>query len=277
VGVYQGPSPEKLSPGRGIRNPVLTRRDITDVRAAFVADPFALRSGQTWHLFFEVFNEDADRGQIAVATSRDRRKWQYEGIVLDEPFHLSYPHVFEWQGQYYMTPESYQAGSVRLYRASAFPYRWSLEQVLIETAAPSDPSVFRYDGRWWMFVGVSLKQKFDGLRLFHAGHLSGPWVEHCGSPVVAGDPRMARPGGRVIAQPGRLLRWAQDCWPVYGTQVRLLEISELTTSAYGEREVRDSPILGPGNRGWNRGGMHHVDAHQLESGSWVAYVDGRPT
>ena len=39
-------------------------------------------------------------------------------IVLAEPFHLSYPYVFEWQGSHYMIPESGAAKSVRLYRAS---------------------------------------------------------------------------------------------------------------------------------------------------------------
>ena len=46
------------------------------------------------------------------------------GIVLDEPFHLSYPQVFQWQGAWYMTVESAGARRVSLYRATDFPLRW---------------------------------------------------------------------------------------------------------------------------------------------------------
>ena len=44
--------------------------------------------------------------------------------MLAEPFHLSYPYVFAWRGEYYMVPECHAAGAVRLYRAAEFPTRW---------------------------------------------------------------------------------------------------------------------------------------------------------
>jgi hypothetical protein len=36
-------------------------------------------------------------GEIGLATSEDGLKWDYKQVVLNEPFHLSYPYVFEWQ------------------------------------------------------------------------------------------------------------------------------------------------------------------------------------
>jgi hypothetical protein len=33
-------------------------------------------------------------------------------------------------------------------------------------------------------------------------------------------------------------------------------------------------MLSASGRGWNAGGMHHVDVHRLEDGYWLACVDG---
>jgi len=37
---------------------------------------------------------------------------------------------------------------------------------------------------------------------------------------------------------------------------------------------RDNPILRASGAGWNAAGMHHLDAHEVASGRWVAAVDG---
>jgi hypothetical protein len=110
IGVYRGGSPLRLGPPAGARNPVLTRDDVSDVPAAFVADPFLIRVDGKWHMFFEVMNWLTRLGEIGHAVSDDGVTWAYQQIVLSEPFHLSYPYVFEWKGDYFMIPESYQAG-----------------------------------------------------------------------------------------------------------------------------------------------------------------------
>ena len=84
--------------------PALSRSDITDLQAEFVADPFLFYKDGTWFLFFEV--ESAGRGRIAVATSPDGQNFAYQRIVLDDGRHHSYPFVFSYVGQIYMLPES---------------------------------------------------------------------------------------------------------------------------------------------------------------------------
>ena len=69
-------------------------------------------------------------------------------------------------------------------------------------------------------------------------------------------------------------RFTQNVYPVYGTEVRAFEVYELSTTTYEERQVGDRPIVGPGPETWNRHGMHHVDLHSMEDGSWLACVDG---
>lgn len=274
IGIVTGASPLRLRHAPGTCNPVLTRYSVSDVRALFVADPFLIRVEDLWHMFFEVYNFDADRGEIAWATSRDGFAWTYQKVVLREPFHLSYPYVFEWQGRYYMIPETHQTESVRLYEAKAFPTDWVCTDTLLQGHRFADSSIFMSDDHWWLFTETSPALAHDTLRLYHAPALRGPWQEHPRSPIVRTNPHIARPAGRVVRDGSRFLRFAQDCSPVYGTRVRGFEITNLTPSTYRERPASFWPLFGPSWRLWTQGGMHHIDAQRLNSHQWIAAVDG---
>ena len=273
IGIYTGASPFALGPPAGIVNPVLTAGHVSDVRARYVADPFLLRRDSSWYMFFEVLDEESHCGKIAYARSNDGLHWVYGGVVIDEPFHLSYPYVFTWNGETYLIPESGSVKAVRLYRASRFPTRWVPVRDLLVGERYADPSLIYYDARWWMFT-VSDPRRNDSLRLYHAERLEGDWTEHPRSPVVAANPHHARPGGRVFESGGRLFRYAQDCFPKYGLKVWAFEITELTTTRYEERLVRDQPILHGAGWGWHALGMHHVDVLPFGDGRWIAAVDG---
>ena len=66
----------------------------------------------TWHMLFEVYNHDTERGEIGWATSPDGLTWTYQQIVLKESFHLSHPYVFQWKDRFYLVPESHQSKRV---------------------------------------------------------------------------------------------------------------------------------------------------------------------
>jgi hypothetical protein len=274
IGIYSGDSPLGLEPSARVPCPILSRAEVSDVPAAFVADPFMLRTKRAWLLFFEVLNASTGRGEIGLAESADGRRWRYRGIVLREAFHLSYPHVFAWKGRCYMVPETLEAGAVRLYRADSFPGGWRPVATLVRGVL-ADPTPFRHARRWWMF-GCPRPYEHDTLSLYGAERLKGPWREHPRSPLRIHDPRGARPAGRVTVWKNRLLRFAQDCRPIYGSAVRAFEITRLTPEDYEDRETGPTPVLGPGTKGsWNGTGMHHVDPHRLPRGGWIACVDGR--
>jgi hypothetical protein len=272
IGIYAGDSPLQLRPAHGVTNPVVTCDDVTDVAARFVADPFMLSVDGEWHLFFEVMRSTRRSAAIGHAASRDGLTWRYDRLVLEEPFHLSYPCVFEWQGTFYLAPESYQSGAIRLYRAECFPRQWVHAATLL-AGQWVDPSIFRFDDRWWMFAAAPPRHA-TRLHLFEALDLAGPWREHPASPVVRDDPAIARPAGQVVVHEGAPLRFAQDCSHRYGEAVRALAIVDLTPSRYREQAVAAQPPLGPSGTGWNAHRMHHVDPHQLAGGGWLACVDG---
>jgi hypothetical protein len=268
IGIYTGDSPFQLKSSAEIRNPVLTRESVTDVPTEFVADPFRLDC----YMFFEVLRADTKKGEIGLAKSENGVDWTYEQIVLREDFHLSYPYVFEWQNVTYMIPETLGANAAFLYQADDFPRRWSRRAKLIDGPC-ADPSIVRFHDLWWLFF-CSVPYQHDTLRLYFSEELTGPWREHPQSPIVRGDKCRARPAGRMLTIDDRVIRFAQDCVPRYGTRVRAFDILELTTTTYVEVENDASPILQPSDNGWNGGGMHHVDAQQQPNGTWLACVDG---
>ena len=269
IALYRGPSPLALAPIDPRGQPFLTGREVTDVPALGVADPFLFERDGCLYLFFEVVNRDTDRGEIAYATSDDGLAWRYGEVVLREPFHLSYPQVFAWEGKTLMVPETRQADAIRLYEASAFPGGW--RQVATLCQGPYADATLHFDGgHWWMFAQRGL----DEMRLFHAPAPQGPWAEHPQSPLWPGNRRRTRPGGRMLKHQGRLLRFAQDGWPSYGSCLRAFVVDRLDVDGYAECEVPESPIIRASRSGWNAQAMHHIDAIPTTAGDWLAVVDG---
>ncbi len=272
IGIYQGTTPFDMSAPGDIANPVMTAAQVTDVKAEYVADPFMIESNGTWHMFFEVFEGPRQKGEIGLATSRDCRRWSYQRIVLREPFHLSYPFVFKWRDDYYMVPESADANRIGLYRASEFPFVWEYRGNLIEGSF-GDHALFHHQDMWWLLAGAE-PVLHNRLRLFYSVDLAGPWQEHPKSPIVEDDAKIARPGGRPLLFGGNVVRFAQDSSPTYGRALNAFLITKLTKTEYVERPFEGNPILAPGRLPWNMHGMHHLDAHELKPGHWIACVDG---
>lgn len=97
IGVQVGTSLADLAAPSNIQNPVVTPEMVTDVRCRGLADPFLLRHAGKWFMFMEVINAARRCGEIGYVVSADGRRWSYQGVVLREPFHLSYPFVFAYQ------------------------------------------------------------------------------------------------------------------------------------------------------------------------------------
>lgn len=271
IGIFSGETLSDLKPIQGIEMPVISANDVSDIPAEFVADPFMIQADGTWHMFFEVMHAEKDKGEIGLATSSNGLDWEYQQIVLKELFHLSYPYVFCVGKDYFMTPETFEAKAMRLYRADPFPWKWSCVGTMLE-GPWVDSSPFFFDGRWWVFSNPVAPAN-EILELFYADAISGPWRRHPMSPLISGNNRIARGGGRVTMLDGKPIRFSQDCFPRYGTSIRAFEVTTLTTSSYAEREIESSPILRAGEEPWRQQGMHHIDPHYVD-GRWFACVDG---
>lgn len=268
IGIYTGDSPINLVEG-DIKNPVISAKDVSDIDARFVADPFLINSNDEWFLFFEVLNNKNNQGDIGLAKSKDGKKFVYDKIILDEEFHLSFPVVFKFKNEFYMIPESHQNYVVNLYKAENFPYNWKIVKSLVKGDI-SDPMILHYNNMWWLFGS----DRDDMLHLYYSKDLFGEFLPHPSNPIIYMDSSKARLGGRIIVNNNVIYRYAQDCKGDYGLSVNVFRIIELTENSYKEIPLLNSPIVKGTGKGWNSDRMHHVDAHQLPDGSWIAAVDG---
>ena len=269
IGVHTGPSPFQLAPPEGIENPVLTAADVDDLDVDIVAHPFLVSRDSRYYMFFTTKNGKTNIGGIGLAESRNGLDWKYQRAVIQEPFVMSHPYVFEWQGDYYLIPETYKGTSVRLYKAEEFPTKWKYEGDLLEDGEFISPTVVRYHDKWWLFTSAPGNET---LRLFYAADLRGRWTEHPLSPIVEKDLNTARPAGRPFVSGGYLYRLGQDCHPTYGNQVHAFRVTKMTPDMYSETMV-DVPVVKASLKGWNAKAMHHVDAHQIGPVKWIAVVD----
>jgi hypothetical protein len=255
-----------------IKNPVLTAAHVTDMSARFVADPFLVKEKNIFYLFFEVLG--VDRGVIGLAKSSDGFHWDYNRIVLEEPFHLSYPNVFKWKNDYYLIPESVAVNSVRLYKAINFPDRWQFIKTIITGRQLVDSTVLIYRDMLWLFSS-SIDNK--NLYLFYSEQPEGPWTEHPESPVVRGDGQKARPAGNMLDTGVSLIRFSQDSRAYgehYGKAVMGFEVDKITREVYRESPLGYNPILKGSGAGWNSEGMHQISAIPI-NGRFLAAVDGK--
>lgn len=205
-------------------------------RGSFWADPCAVEAGGRRFVFVEEFDERA-KGMI-VCLELHGGKASRLGLVLEEPGHLSYPQVFESDGEWYMTVESGQLKRVSLYRATRFPLGWERIDDLVRDRICADPTLYFHDGHWYLFATVSENRNgtWDELFLFVSDQLRGPFEPHPANPIVS-DVRRARPAGRLFVHEGKLIRPSQDCASHYGSAVVFNEVLVLSPTQYEERPL----------------------------------------
>ena len=63
-------------------------------------------------------------------------------IILEKPYHLSYPYLFEYQGQLYMMPESNENNTIDLYKNLSENYY--VEQYLSTSHVNKGEPVLRF-------------------------------------------------------------------------------------------------------------------------------------
>lgn len=253
--------------------PILCAADITDAPAWFVADPFLAAHAGQWHLFFEVMRRDRRQGEIGWAWSEDGLTWTYGALVLREVTHLSFPCVFRDGADWFMTVETLASNAICIYHAHAFPRGWARCRTVAVGRRLVDPAVVQWQDRWWMFASTPDQRE---LAVFSAPHPDEPWVEHPRSPVFTQEGIATRSAGRPQIIDGRLIRFVQEQPHGYGTAVSAREVVTLDAVAFEERAAPPFRLAGSG-RGWNRSGMHHIDAMRDgpdHNAQWLVVVDG---
>jgi hypothetical protein len=199
----------------------------------FAADPFAVTWQGRTAVFFEELDHRVGKGVISAIAFDDRGPVGEIVTVLEEPFHLSYPFVFEDEGELWMIPESSAAKQVIAYRCKRFPDQWERHATLLSGVELGDATIVRHDGRYYLF-GATREDAggySDTLSIYYADDMLGPWTPHAQNPVLI-DRANARPAGHFVRHDGRLWRPVQDCSGGYGAAVALVEVLELSPTRF---------------------------------------------
>jgi hypothetical protein len=224
----------------------------------FRADPFVWRdrAGQ-YHLFFEELSYSDNRGVIShVLIDRKNHRWTGDPqMVLSRPYHLSYPFIFEYEGDMFMIPETSENRTVEVYRATQFPDSWVLHKTIMTDVIAADTTLYQEGQTWWMWTSLAREGEpnYDELSVYFAASPFGPWTSHPMNPVVS-DCRCARMAGRpFIDKDNKLIRPAQNCEKEYGASLLFCEVVELTRTSYSERMAgtRMPPRGYQGTHTWN--------------------------
>lgn len=191
----------------------------------FLADPFGLWRENKLYLFAEAYDYRTRRGNIVAYILDAELNILEHRTVLDEPWHLSYPYVFEADGEIWMLPEGYKSGKLSLYRAVNFPWQWEKIPEFSFPHAAIDASPFFAQGCWWIFYTPSQPKeaRTSTLMLARADQLTGSW-EDISSQPLSQTQSGARMGGTPFYHDGKLVLPTQDCSRTYGGAIRLLNM-----------------------------------------------------
>lgn len=205
----------------------------------FYADPFIFEYEGHIFLFFEDYDFLERAASLACAELDEDHNILQVRTILRKPYHLSYPHVFWFDGSYFMIPETASVNRVELYRAITFPWEWRPEKILLNGVKYQDVTLLQHAGRHWIFAGAAstgASGNYDQLHLFHADTIFDRLIPHAANPVKV-DLRSSRPAGAIIRDGDRLIRPAQDCSRWYGSGMRFMEIDVIDETRYSERPL----------------------------------------
>ena len=241
------------------------------------ADPFLFVKGDTLYLFYEYMPIGKGLGVIKMTCTKNLSHWSKPVQITHEPdCHFSYPWVFEEDGVVYMMPETGCDHNIRLYRAAKEDLtEWVIDTIILERKQEAwneikfdfaDSCIYKKNGVYYLFTSY-YKNDVYYLELYTSNSLKGPYTQHPASPVCKGN-KYGRCAGSLIEANGKLYRPTQDCMTRYGGQTHIMEIDELTPTAYKEHLIKENIM--PQDEAFYCKGGHQINFAQFKGKSVVA-------
>lgn len=195
------------------------------------ADPFFFDYRGKTYLFAELFNRIMGKGVIGVAEIKNGECGCFK-VCISEPYHLSYPCVFQSGGEIYMVPESGRSGSIVLYKCKEFPYKWEkvyqMDDCLAVDTTPVPEQLLR-GGMFLSTINHPDIKKNGNLWLVDLQKKQRYILEN-------GNPEL-RSAGHIIVDKDRFIRPVQNCRYDYGTDLIFKQLDYLGTDGIGEHEI----------------------------------------
>lgn len=228
----------------------------------FWADPFLFKfQGSLW-AFFENYSYQSHRGKISCGKIIDNQIVDVQD-VLNLPYHLSYPQIFEEQGEIFMIPETCENNRVEVYKCLSFPTKWVLYSTAFEGQPISDTTYHKDEqGQAWLFLNKGLGAQVNAeLFIYQINSLKfESIIPHKQNPVLI-DSTCGRNGGSLFRHEGTLMRPAQNnSYGIYGYGFGVYQINSLTVDEFKQTLVQEfHPNFYPGIFSTHH--LHQIDDH----------------
>ena len=208
----------------------------------FWADPFLFKHLGQFYVFFEVYSYTSKKGKISCGRVENNQLVDISD-VLDFDYHLSYPFVFEEEGEIFMMPETGDNKRLEIYKCIDFPKKWELFSTSFEGESVQDTTLYiDNDGERWLFLNKVIDSNVDRtseLYIYKVDSLRmNSIVPHKMNPVII-DSRVARGGGAIFKFENKIIRPSQrNTDGIYGKALNINQITKLTLEEYSEETIR---------------------------------------
>ena len=206
----------------------------------FWADPHIIFRDGKYFIFIEEYIYEKSKGDIALIVMDKNGNYEYAGKILEKDYHLSYPHIFEFENNFYMIPETESNNDIELYKCVDFPKKWEYYGKLMNNVTAVDSTIFNHNNKWWLFSGIKENEgasNSDELFLFYSDNpLSNKWESHSNNPIIS-DVRQARPAGRIFSFKNKIYRPSQNSSNYYGYGMSINEIKKINEKEYEETSI----------------------------------------
>lgn len=198
-------------------------------KGQWVADPFLFEADGKHYLFCEQYETELNRAGIGYYVFEDGIPVN-KGIVIRQPYHMSYPCVFAYGDEIYMIPETSANKTVELYRAVKFPDQWELDTVLLQDVQYVDSTVYQAENELYL---LSYTKKNNGWALV-VFKLDMQSKQLSAVSEKLYQTNIARPAGSLLRTEKGLFRPAQDCSRKYGEALYLYAVDKLDEEGFDE-------------------------------------------
>lgn len=206
----------------------------------FWADPFVLSKNNKNYVYIEELPFKTNKGYISLLEVDNAGVLLKTEKIIEKPYHMSYPFVFEYKNEFYMIPETSQNRTIELYKCDEFPDKWSFFMVLMENVSAKDTTLYFCNNKWWLFTAINISPEFSDhieLYLYYSNELfTKEWISHQNNPIDT-DIRNSRPAGRIFNFENKIYRPSQDCSERYGKAININQIITLNETSYKEIPV----------------------------------------
>lgn len=237
-----------------------------DDKARFLADPFIIRkSNGEVILFCEDFHYMEQYGKISVFILNDQFEPLHGKVILDTGSHLSYPAVYQFDGQYFIIPESGMAKELVAHEFNLETLNIVSSRVIYKDEALLDATILAKENDYWILATHRGTGSNSELYLYHAENWQGDY-QQIGQNPVANDLSGSRPAGHFFEVDGKIYRPTQNSSEYYGKSIIIKELEVITKSEFREKTKKE---LNPDVKS-----RYNIAIHTINFSNGVIVVDG---